>query len=104
MLGTLLTRLPEAVSSVVLISNRQIDQHYGDVLRAIGRPLEFTSGDEPVRVQYFLIRATGVVPAAEEREKRWFEIEEARLSLSYESARDILAAAASAITAMTVKP
>ena len=24
----------------------------GDVLRAIGRPLEFTSGDEPVRVQY----------------------------------------------------
>ena len=76
----------------------------GDVLGAVGRPLEFISGDEPVRVQYFLIRATGVVATAEDREKCWFDLEDARLSLSYESARDILAAAAAAITAMTAKP
>jgi 8-oxo-dGTP pyrophosphatase MutT (NUDIX family) len=76
----------------------------GEVLGAVGEPLEFMSGREAVRVHYFLIRATGSVLVHENRETCWLPFDQARRSLAFESARDILAAAEAAITAWAARP
>jgi 8-oxo-dGTP pyrophosphatase MutT (NUDIX family) len=76
----------------------------GELLGPVGEPLEFMSGHEPVRVRYFLIRATGTVAVHEGRDKRWLPVAEARDLLVFESARALLAAAATAITAWTKRP
>jgi hypothetical protein len=56
----------------------------------VGEPLEFQSGCELVRVQYFLIRPIVESASSEGREKRWFALDEARRTLSFDNARRLL--------------
>lgn len=69
----------------------------GDLLGPIGPPLEFMSGGEPVRVQYFLIRMTSDIPSPEGREKRWLPAREAAQQLDFPNARKLVRAAAQEI-------
>lgn len=62
----------------------------GDVVGPVGQPLEFQSGDELVRVQYFLIRARAETPHTDGREKRWFEANAAIAALQFDNARALL--------------
>ena len=62
----------------------------GDLVGPIGQPLEFQSGREPVRVQYYLIRATSESDESDGREKRWFSMDEAARQVSFDSARRLL--------------
>ena len=61
---------------------------------AVGAPLEFDSGQEPIRVQYFVMRATSDLPSPEGRDKRWLTVDEALATLAFESAREKLREAA----------
>jgi 8-oxo-dGTP pyrophosphatase MutT (NUDIX family) len=69
----------------------------GDLLGPIGQPLEFESGHEPVRVQYFLIRVRSETDSHEGREKRWLPIDEALSELIFDDARKLLVEARHAI-------
>jgi ADP-ribose pyrophosphatase YjhB (NUDIX family) len=62
----------------------------GDLLGPVGAPLEFQSGREPVRVQYFLILATAETESPEGRKKRWYPLERAAEQLTFDSARELL--------------
>jgi 8-oxo-dGTP pyrophosphatase MutT (NUDIX family) len=70
----------------------------GELLGPVGSPLEFYSGNERVRVQYFLIRMTTELPSPEGREKRWLPIPEAEELLDFRNARDLLRAASTEIS------
>lgn len=94
----------ESAAAAALRETREEAGIDGELLGAVGAPLEFMSGVEPVRVQYYLIRATGTAHSSEEREKCWLPVDEARTTLAFESARGILTAAAAAITAWTARP
>jgi 8-oxo-dGTP pyrophosphatase MutT (NUDIX family) len=61
----------------------------GEIL-ALAGTLEFVSGPEPVRVDYYLVRAIREVPRSESRERRWCPYEEALTLLSFEDARTLL--------------
>jgi ADP-ribose pyrophosphatase YjhB (NUDIX family) len=61
----------------------------GELLAPAG-VLEFQSGREPVRVRYFVIRATCEADSPEGREKGWFTLAEARERLQFENARELL--------------
>jgi 8-oxo-dGTP pyrophosphatase MutT (NUDIX family) len=93
----------ESLEQTALRETREEAGVDGEALGPVGRPLEFISGIEPVRVQYFLIRATHPVDGAEPREKRWFEMTDARMNLAFDTAREILDAACCAITALPAK-
>jgi 8-oxo-dGTP pyrophosphatase MutT (NUDIX family) len=62
----------------------------GELLGPVGGPLEFQSGGELVRVQYFLIRPIAESASIEGREKRWLALDEARRTLAFENARRLL--------------
>ena len=66
----------------------------GELAGPVGAPLEFQSGDEPVSVQYFVVRAGTESASPEGREKRWLPIDEALTTLAFETAREILREAA----------
>ena len=66
---------------------------------AVGAPLEFESGREPISVQYFLMRATGELPSPEGRDKLWLTVHEALVVLAFESARQKLREAAALFAA-----
>jgi diadenosine hexaphosphate hydrolase (ATP-forming) len=87
----------ETAADAALRETREEAGEDGELLRPLGRPLEFMSGEEPVRVRYFLIRGTGTVTSREEREKCWLPVDEARRALAFESARGLLGDAAAAI-------
>jgi 8-oxo-dGTP pyrophosphatase MutT (NUDIX family) len=61
----------------------------GEIVAPAG-VLEFESGLEPVRVQYFLIRATRETDSPEGREKGWFTIADALALLRFENARQLV--------------
>ena len=61
----------------------------GELIAPLGE-LEFQSGRELVRVQYFLIRPITEMPSPEGRDKRWFTLDEARRRLSFDNARRLL--------------
>jgi 8-oxo-dGTP pyrophosphatase MutT (NUDIX family) len=69
----------------------------GDVVRAIGDPLEFRSGPEDVTVQYFLIRLRSETPATDGRAKQWFPIAQAIDAIGHENARRLLVEARAAL-------
>ena len=69
----------------------------GAVVRSLGF-LEFQSGRESVRVEYFLVRFTHEVPAAESRERRWCSYREAIELLVFPDARRLLESARSWMT------
>jgi 8-oxo-dGTP pyrophosphatase MutT (NUDIX family) len=62
----------------------------GALLGPIGDPLEFQSGHELVRVQYFLIRIIADSGSGDGREKRWLTFDDARRTLSFENARRLI--------------
>jgi 8-oxo-dGTP pyrophosphatase MutT (NUDIX family) len=66
----------------------------GAMVGPIGRPIEFRSGAEHVRVQYFLIRRISERDSPEGRKKRWLPVGEALEQLSYADARELLKLAA----------
>jgi 8-oxo-dGTP pyrophosphatase MutT (NUDIX family) len=71
----------------------------GELVGAVGEPLEFLSGRELVRVRYYLIRAVSESASPEGREKRWFDLDAARQVLAFENARKLLAIAADSAAA-----
>jgi len=62
----------------------------GEILRAVGEPLEFDNGRELVRVQYFLMRARKEKSSPEKREKKWFAVDEALDEVRFEDTRRLL--------------
>jgi len=62
----------------------------GELIGPVGDPLEFQSGSEPVRVRYFLIRATVDAKSPERRKKAWYRVDEAAAQLRFENARRLL--------------
>ena len=88
----------ETAEAAALRETREEAGVDGELVRPIGRPLEFQSGREAVRVQYFLIRATGEVDSAEGRAKTWREIDEAVRLLTFDGARQLLREARSALS------
>jgi 8-oxo-dGTP pyrophosphatase MutT (NUDIX family) len=65
----------------------------GELVGPAGAPLEFQSGRELVRVEYFLINASSESPATDGRAKVWLPFDEALARLSHENARELLRAA-----------
>ena len=62
----------------------------GEVLGAVGEPLEFLSGKELVSVQYFIIRPRMELPHNDGRETRWFTVDDALSVLRFDTARALL--------------
>jgi 8-oxo-dGTP pyrophosphatase MutT (NUDIX family) len=62
----------------------------GDLGEAVGAPLEFDSGLEPVSVQYFIVHARAEGESPEGRDKQWLSIDDALTTLAFETARDKL--------------
>jgi 8-oxo-dGTP pyrophosphatase MutT (NUDIX family) len=62
----------------------------GELIGPVGDPLEFLSGREPVRVSYFLIRATAEGESPERRKKAWYRVDEADAHLPFENTRQLL--------------
>jgi 8-oxo-dGTP pyrophosphatase MutT (NUDIX family) len=87
----------ETAEAAALRETREEAGVDGELVQPIGRPLEFQSGREAVRVQYFLIRATDEVDSAEGRAKKWCEIDEAVRLLTFDGARRLLREARSAL-------
>jgi 8-oxo-dGTP pyrophosphatase MutT (NUDIX family) len=62
----------------------------GELVGPVGAPLEFESGTELVRVQYFLIRARSEETGETDgRVKQWFTADEALRQLTFENARQL---------------
>jgi 8-oxo-dGTP pyrophosphatase MutT (NUDIX family) len=59
----------------------------GDLGKAVGAPLEFDSGREPVSVEYFVVLARDEAASPEGRDKQWLSIDDALTTLAYETAR-----------------
>jgi 8-oxo-dGTP pyrophosphatase MutT (NUDIX family) len=62
----------------------------GELIGPAGAALEFQSGSESVRVEYFVIRATSEVDETDGRKKEWLPFDQALARLTYESARQLL--------------
>ena len=62
----------------------------GDLIGAIGAPLEYEWNGRRYSVQYFLIRATSESPADDGREILWLPYEEALRKLSFDDTRRLL--------------
>ena len=62
----------------------------GDLVGPVGAPLEFDSGREFVRVQYFLIRARVEIPDTDGRAKAWFPFDEAVEAVTFAETRRLL--------------
>jgi 8-oxo-dGTP pyrophosphatase MutT (NUDIX family) len=80
----------ESLEDAALREAREETGIRGLLIGRVGEPLEFKSGDELVRVQYFLLIAGKEGTAAEEREKRWCTFSEARDLLSHQDAKELL--------------
>jgi ADP-ribose pyrophosphatase YjhB (NUDIX family) len=80
---------------------REVEEESGvvaELVGPVGLPQEFQSGNEPVSVQYFLMRARSESASSEGREKQWFSVDEALRALSFENARQLVRDAQSALT------
>lgn len=69
----------------------------GVVVASLHPALEFQSGAESVRVEYFLIAATHEAHSDEGRDKRWLPPAQALAQLTYENARSLLQGALAVI-------
>ncbi len=71
----------------------------GLVIASAGAPLDFTLGAENVRVEYFVIEATGDATPTDTRRRQWFSASAALAAVTHEDARALLAGALPAIEA-----
>jgi 8-oxo-dGTP pyrophosphatase MutT (NUDIX family) len=62
----------------------------GVVIGAVGGPLEFMSGAEPVSVQYYLIYARSALASPEGRLVQWCSTSEAKQLLTHKDAQQLL--------------
>jgi 8-oxo-dGTP pyrophosphatase MutT (NUDIX family) len=62
----------------------------GHAVTALWPALTFPSGDDQIRVQYYLIEFSGEVPAKERRDKIWLPAPEALTTLTHPAARKLL--------------
>jgi 8-oxo-dGTP pyrophosphatase MutT (NUDIX family) len=62
----------------------------GDLIGAVGAPLEYEWNGKRYSVQYFLIRATAESPAIDGRDIAWLPFEQALERLSFEDTRRLL--------------
>ena len=90
----------ESAEAAALRETREEAGVEGELVGPVGEPLEFQSGTEAVSVQYFLVRSRTEAPSPEGRDKRWFDLDEALVALSFESARTLLRMA----SAILMKP
>lgn len=65
----------------------------GELIGRVGKPVEFYSGEEFVRVEYFLVRVVREWPETDGREKEWFDPDAAIEAVEYENTREVLRAA-----------
>ena len=80
----------EAPGSAVLRELREEAGVEGELVGPIDRPLEFTSRDELVRVQYYLVQATKDGASPEGRGKQWLSVDEGLERLTFEESRELL--------------
>jgi len=84
----------ESAAEAALRETREEAGVDGELVGAIGAPLEFHNGQYDVSVQYFLIRPTSESADTDGRAKRWFPLDEALERLKWPDARALLALAA----------
>ena len=82
----------ESTQTTALRELREEAAVEGTIVRGLGT-LQFESGVEMVRVEYFLVRYLRDVPPAESRERRWCSYDEALELLRFPSARELLQSA-----------
>ena len=80
----------ETAQDAALRELREEGGVHGTVIGLVGT-LEFMSGAEPVRVDYFAVRAIGAAQPSESRERRWCVYEDALSLLSFDGLKDLLA-------------
>ena len=80
----------ETAGAAALRETREEAGIDGELVGPVGEPLDFLSGDELVRVHYFVIRPVGEVASSEGRETRWFAFGDARRALVFDGARRLL--------------
>jgi 8-oxo-dGTP pyrophosphatase MutT (NUDIX family) len=76
----------------------------GDAVARLSPCVEFEIGTLMVRVQYFLVRATGKMDDSENREKKWLAPAAALDLLTHDSAKAVLRAALAEITRRRLRP
>jgi ADP-ribose pyrophosphatase YjhB (NUDIX family) len=86
----------ETAAEAALRETREEAGVKGEVVKAIGGPLEFNNGRYDVTVQYFLIRPKSESAETDGREKRWFTVDDALEVLQFDGARRLLKLAARA--------
>jgi ADP-ribose pyrophosphatase YjhB (NUDIX family) len=86
----------ETAAEAALRETREEAGVKGEVVKAIGGPLEFNNGRYDVTVQYFLIRPKSESAETDGREKRWFAVDDALEVLQFDGARRLLKLAARA--------
>jgi 8-oxo-dGTP pyrophosphatase MutT (NUDIX family) len=62
----------------------------GELVGPVGRPIEFETSTERVRVQYFLVRMTDEWPETDGRKKRWVPFDDAEEMLAYDNMRGLV--------------
>jgi len=62
----------------------------GELIKPIGKPLNFHNGSYEVTVQYYLIRPVKEVGDTDGRAKRWFPFDEAVDAVLFEQSRELL--------------
>jgi 8-oxo-dGTP pyrophosphatase MutT (NUDIX family) len=82
----------ETPEAAALRETREEAGVVGTAIGAAGAPLEFTSKSEDVRVQYFLVEATGETTPEDDRGVRWVPQAEVLAAVTHPNARVLLEA------------
>lgn len=80
----------ESLEEAALRELREEGGVTGELVGPVGSNA-FRLRGEPIRVEYFLVRCTGLAEAGDEgRERRWESYDEARRTLTFEDSRHLL--------------
>lgn len=80
----------ESANAAALRETREEAGVLGRIVRSLSPPLSFRSGDERVRVQYYLVVATGETKPHELRDKKWLDPDGALQKLTHDDAKQML--------------
>ncbi len=80
----------EAAEAAALRETREEAGVVGVAVGPAGAPLEFRSKSEDVRVQYFLVEATGETTPEDDRGVRWVPQADAAAAVTHANARALL--------------